>query len=156
MRQTLYGVPKEKGLQFTIGKIKALILKGRKDQFVRHFTNKLLQGVLPRDTKGEIKALVKGVIRKVRFVKDPWRVETLQSASNTINLGYGDCDDFVILLGSMIMSIGHRVRLVTAGFMNPTHIYLEVLTPKGWAPVDATIEKWSVAPPLPVIKRYDF
>jgi transglutaminase-like putative cysteine protease len=61
-----------------------------------------------------------------------------------IELGAGDCDDMAILLGAMLQSIGHPVRLVLTGPdpLRPqllTHVYLEVNQKGHWIPLDATM-----------------
>jgi transglutaminase-like putative cysteine protease len=84
------------------------------------------------------------VQQNVRYTKDPFRVEVLHSAPRMLELRAGDCDDMTILLGAMLESIGHPVRLVLAGPdpLRPrlfTHIYLEVFYRGRWIPLDATM-----------------
>jgi hypothetical protein len=61
-----------------------------------------------------------------------------------LELRAGDCDDMTILLGSLLESIGHPVRLVLTGPdpLRPglfSHIYLEVNLRGDWIPCDATM-----------------
>jgi hypothetical protein len=61
-----------------------------------------------------------------------------------LELKAGDCDDMVILLGALLQSVGHPVRLVLCGpdSRRPrllSHIYLEVLHQDLWLPLDATM-----------------
>jgi hypothetical protein len=61
-----------------------------------------------------------------------------------LELRAGDCDDMTILLGTMLESIGHPIRLVIVGpdISRPklfSHIYLEVKYKNKWIPLDATM-----------------
>ena len=68
-----------------------------------------------------------------------------------IELRAGDCDDMTIVLGAMLMSTGHPVRLALTGFQRDrphgyTHIYPEVNVRGRWVPIDATVNQpigWS-------------
>lgn len=130
----------------TVEHIKELIRQGSKDFFVRQKAiDILLQNkVKPKHYLAEIEALFRWVQQNIRYTKDPFQVEVLHSARRMLELRAGDCDDMAILLGSMLKSIGHPVRLVVAGFdsMRPnqySHIYLEVLYKNHWIPLDATM-----------------
>ena len=65
------------------------------------------------------------------------------TARRMLELRAGDCDDMTILLGAMLLSTGHPVRIVLAGFrpQKPhaySHIYPEVFVLGRWVPIDAT------------------
>lgn len=99
--------------------------------------------VRAKDYLGEIKALFEWVQHNIRYTRDPHRVELLHSARRMLELRAGDCDDMTILLGAMLQSIGHPVRIVVVG-PNPkrpglfTHVYPEVRFRGRWIAVDAT------------------
>jgi hypothetical protein len=104
----------------------------------------LARGVPAKDYLGEIKAIFEWVQQAVRYTKDPLDVELLHTPRRMIELRAGDCDDMTILLGSMLESIGHQVRLVLAGpdAARPdrfSHIYLEVQHQGRWIPLDPTM-----------------
>jgi transglutaminase-like putative cysteine protease len=129
-----------------VGHVRALIRTGAKDFYVRQKAVDILleRNVKPKDYLGEIKALFEWVQRNVRYTKDPYRVEVLHAARRMIELSAGDCDDMAILLGAMLQSIGHPVRLVLTGPdpLRPqlfTHVYLEVNHKSHWIPLDATM-----------------
>jgi Transglutaminase-like superfamily len=126
--------------------VKRLIREGTKDFYVRQRAIDILlaRGVRPKNYLGEIEALFEWVQRHVRYTKDPFRVEVLHSPRRMLELRAGDCDDMTILLGSMLESIGHPVRLVLTGPdpLRPrlfSHVYLEVNHQGGWIPCDATM-----------------
>jgi hypothetical protein len=130
----------------TVEHIIDLIKQGAKDFHVRQTAIDILlqRGIKPKDYLGEIKALFEWVQQNVRYTKDTFRVEVLHSAKRMLELRAGDCDDMAILLGAMLESIGHPVRLVLSG-PDPlrqdlfSHIYLEVFYKGRWIPLDATM-----------------
>lgn len=130
----------------TVEHIKELIRQGSKDFYVRQKAIDILMenNVKPKQYMAEIQTLFRWVQRNIRYTKDPFQVEVLHSARRMLELRAGDCDDMAILLGSMLKSIGHPVRLVLAGFDSGrpnrySHIYLEVLYKDRWIPLDATM-----------------
>src|SRR5262245_48963373 len=123
-------IPKGRlGTQSTVEQVKALIRSGAKDFYVRQKAIDILleQGVKPKDYLGEIKALFEWIQRNIRYTKDPFRVEVLHSARRMLELRAGDCDDMTILLSAMLVSTGHPVRLILAGFRrNKPHVYSHI------------------------------
>src|SRR3972149_7906587 len=146
-RIRIYRVPKgTPGTLVTARLIAWLIRDGAKGFYVRQKAIQIFQacGVRPQDRFGEVCALFDWVRRNVRYTRDIFRVELLHSARRMLELRAGDCDDMTILLGAMLESVGHPVRLVVVG---PTplrpnlfsHIYLEVYYKGKWIPLDATM-----------------
>jgi transglutaminase-like putative cysteine protease len=130
----------------TVAHVAALIKAGAKDFYVRQRAIDILleRGVAPKDFLGEIRALFEWVQANIRYTRDPFRVEVLHSARRMLELAAGDCDDMTIVLGSLLESIGHPVRLVVIG-PTPrrpdlfTHIYLEVRHKDRWIALDPTM-----------------
>lgn len=136
------------GTLVTARLIARLIRSGAKDFCVRQKAIDIFRcyGVQPKDRWGEVCAIFDWVRRNVRYTRDIFRVELLHSARRMIELGAGDCDDMTILLGAMLLSTGHPVRLVLAGFRPSrphvyTHIYPEVNVRGRWLAIDATMPK---------------
>jgi hypothetical protein len=135
-----------RGTLKTVEHIIDLIKQGAKNFHVRQTAIDILlqRGVKPKDYLGEIKTLFEWVQQNVRYTKDTFRVEVLHSAKRMLELRAGDCDDMAILLGAMLESIGHPVRLALTG-PDPlrqdlfSHIYLEVFHKGRWIPLDATM-----------------
>lgn len=132
----------------TAGIIGRLIREGAKDFYVRQKAIEVFRayGVKPKNRLGEVCALFDFVKRNIRYTRDIFRVELLHSARRMLELRAGDCDDMTILLGSMLMSTGHPVRLVLTGFRKDrphayTHIYPEVRVGGRWLAIDATVDK---------------
>jgi hypothetical protein len=137
-----------KGTLVTARIIARMIPDGAKDFYVRQKAIQIFRvyGVRPKDRLGEVSALFDWVRRNVRYTRDIFRVELLHSARRMLELQAGDCDDMTILLGAMLMSTGHPVRLVLAGFRpnRPhaySHIYPEVNVRGRWIAIDATVAK---------------
>ena len=62
-----------------------------------------------------------------KYVNDPKGNEIYESASNTISNGLnGDCDDFAVLVCSMVLSIGGEARINFAYGQNEGHAFTEV------------------------------
>jgi Transglutaminase-like superfamily len=148
------------GTQTTLDHIQDLIRAGAKDFYVRQKAIDILleKAIKPKNYLGEIKALFEWMQQNVRYTKDPFRVEVLHSARRLLELRAGDCDDMTILLGSMLESIGHPVRLIVTG-PNPlrpklfSHIYLEAFHQGQWIPLDATMPYAMGWEPRTVVKQ---
>jgi hypothetical protein len=148
------------GTQTTLNHIQNLIRAGAKDFYVRQKAIDILleKAIKPKNYLGEIKVLFEWMQQNVRYTKDPFRVELLHSARRLLELRAGDCDDMTILLGSMLESIGHPVRLVVTG-PNPlrpklfSHIYLDAFHQGQWIPLDATMPYAMGWEPRTVVKQ---
>jgi hypothetical protein len=143
----IYRVPRgRRGTIETARLIARLICEGSKDFRVRQQAIRIFRecGVAPKDKLGEIQALFNWVQRNIRYTRDIFQVETLHTARRMLELQAGDCDDMTILLGSMLKSTGHPVRLCLAGFRRRfphrySHIYPEVNFRGRWIPIDASM-----------------
>ena len=146
-RIRVYRVPHGSvGTLVTARMIARLIREGAKDFYVRQKAIQIFRGygVLPKNRFGEVVALFDWVKKNIRYTRDIFRTELLHSARRMLELRAGDCDDMTILLGAMLMSTGHPVRLALAGFRphKPhaySHIYLEVNVRGGWLALDPTM-----------------
>lgn len=146
------------GARTTAAHVGRLIRDGAGDFYVRQKAIDILmeRGVPAKDDLGEIDALFRWVQRHVRYTKDPFRIEVLHSARRMLELKAGDCDDMTIVLGALIKSVGHPVRLVLTGpdSLRPdlfSHIYLEARHRDQWIPLDATMPYgmgWSPRTPV--------
>lgn len=128
--------------------IAKLIAAGAKDFRVRQKAIAIFreQAIPAKDRWGEVCALFDWVRRHVRYTRDIYRVELLHTARRMLELQAGDCDDMTILLGSMLKSTGHPVRIALVGFRRNrphlySHIYPEVLVGGRWVALDATMPR---------------
>jgi hypothetical protein len=183
-KATLYKIPEgDEGTEATVEKMAELIDKGSCDPFVIKNAMRIVRAYRPRiarkDYLGEIRALFSYAQEthptlgglELRYFKDNWHREKLQSPRRTEEFGGGDCDCIIIWLGAHLLAIGHGpVRLVVVA-ADPTrpdeysHTYLWVYHPEGnavdpkdktrWIPLDPTVDKpmgWEV--PSPFRKAY--
>jgi hypothetical protein len=132
------------GVELTVAHMRRLIDLGKKDPTVHETAAAILQQCRVRafDWQGEARAIYNWVLRNIRFTRDVYGKETLHAAPEILRLRIGDCDDFTILICSLLGTIGHKTRIVTiAGHPeDPTqfsHVFPEVLIGDRWIPVDA-------------------
>jgi transglutaminase-like putative cysteine protease len=166
-----------------IAYIRQMIRKGRDDPRVRKFAVQYLSRKCGKDAdewcvpeknwEAEIVALFKATRAHVRYVRDTHGKDLYQHPTRTLEFGGGDCDDFCLVLGSMLQAVGYKIRLRVirtkdAKVTNPrdpgNHIYLLVHVPASagkaarWVPLDASVNQrpgWE-APPAIVAWKKDF
>ena len=137
-----------------------MILAGARDFLVRQRAIQVFReaGVPPKDRVGEALALFKWVQMNVRYTRDTLNLELLHTPRRMLELKAGDCDDMTILLGSMLRSTGHPVRIVLCGFRRDrphaySHIYPEAGVLGRWIALDATMPHDAGWAPPAVWKR---
>ena len=109
---TLNNINAEQITEYTLREIKEIIKRYKTTPAIRILIGKILNGVDGRDFKNVLDRIIKFVKEKVRYQKDVNEIETLQSPLRTIQLGFGDCDDFTILLATLFEAAGYPVKLV--------------------------------------------
>jgi len=108
-------------------------------------------GVEAKDWIGELIAMNAFVRDKVRYTRDVWGVETVQTPAATLRLMMGDCDDKATLLASLLMSIGFRVQF---GLLNRrghiVHVWTRCQLHGRWIDCETTEPvRLGELPPLP-------
>lgn len=100
----------------------------------------LTQHLAQKDHVGEARALFGFVRDRIRYVRDPYNLEALQTPAATLTLKTGDCDDKTILLGSLLLAIGMPVVLVAGGYARDRyqHVWLRGQVMGRWLPMDPT------------------
>lgn len=140
-----------------------LIIEGSKNDKVRNFTISLLRdkGIpLYPFSYNAVNAIYEFVNKNVEYVKDIRRIETHYTAEKILENLYGDCDDKVIIAGSMLRTIGMDICICLMDLNNKKsydHIFLLVLLNGKWVPFDATIQNGflgKVAPSFYRVKVY--
>lgn len=104
----------------------------------------LLRGLANNDTEGQIKRVIAFVRKHVVYVKDPDNTEYVVSPLRMLNQiqssGYtmGDCDDHVMLLNTMLGSIGVKSRFTGVKFQGNkfNHVISTVLCDGRFIQVD--------------------
>jgi len=85
-----------------------------------------------RDKFGNADCLFYWVKENIKYINEP--IELLQNPKITIQERFGDCDDMVILLGTLNKAIGNDIAFVTISFPGEKdfcHIYIIVLDSLG-------------------------
>lgn len=116
------------------GVIREMVIAGSHHPAVLDKASEITADLSPMNSAGEAQALWSFVRHGIRYVEDPAGDDHFQAPEVTLRRLAGDCDDQVILLGSLFRSLGFRVRVVfvfrtppknyEADF--PEHVYLEV------------------------------
>lgn len=132
------------GVVQTIRQMRRLIEQGKKDPAVHECAAWILRAsrVPAYDWIGEARAIYEWVKRSIRFTRDVYGKETLHSAPEILRLGIGDCDDFTILICSLLGTIGIKSRIVTVSNRGEdpeqfSHVYPEARVEDRWIPLDA-------------------
>jgi hypothetical protein len=136
------------GVAQTIELMKKLIDQGVKDPAINRYAIDSLRnfGAEQHDPVSAARAIFDTVSANFFFVNDPvgpsGAKETLRWPRVTLDLKAGDCDDFTVLICSLLGTIGLATRIVTVASdpRDPsqfTHVYPEVEIDGEWIPMDA-------------------
>lgn len=133
------------GVEQTIRQMRRLIEHGKKDPEIHELAAKTVRRVAPYDgssaiATAEARAIFDAALRNIRFTRDIYGNETLHAARDIVRLGIADCDDFTVLICSMLLSVGAPCRIITIA-TDPTgefcHVYPEVEINGRWVAMDA-------------------
>lgn len=130
-----------------MNKLAELIEEGSQDPQIIEFTKRLLntEGVKSYDYLGEITTIFKWVRDNITYRRHVLCRDSFQTASRTLALRSGDCDQVLVLINSMLASVGIPIgaRLISTDINKPYHhIYslagIPPSRPTRWIPLDAT------------------
>lgn len=139
--------PGESGTRATLDVMRRLARRFKTDDTIRTTAIELTADLPPKDWAGQVRALFTFVRDRIRYTRDVFGVETLQTPIVTLDLAAGDCDDKSTLLAALLLSIGHPARFVAVGFTSPgnyQHVYVETLIGKSWFALDPTVQTATV------------
>jgi transglutaminase-like putative cysteine protease len=154
-----------------VGVIRRLIKDSINDGITRETAENILQGVPEKNWKLEIQAIFDYVEQNMRYTRDMADVEMVKTPARHISdingpraQAFGDCDDFVTLLGALLYNAGYEnLRLVIMRSVNNTtadynHIYLQALIPGTvqWVSLDASEKQQAAGWEPPAIERKYF
>jgi Transglutaminase-like superfamily len=131
------------GVAQTIRAMRRLIDQGKKDPKIHEAAAQIIRAsaVPAYDWGGEIRAIYNWVLHNIRFTRDVYGKETLHAAPEILRLGIGDCDDFTILICSLLGTIGHKTRILTISKpgdeRNFSHVFPQVFVNGQWLTLDA-------------------
>ncbi len=123
--------------------MQGLVKAGRRDPTIRTTAAEILiaEGIPAKDFYAEADAIFRYVQANIRFTQDINDVETLSPAQWVLANGYGDCDDFSVLIASMLESVGHKCRFMAISFEGPedySHVLVQTKIGNRWITADAT------------------
>lgn len=130
------------GVRKTLRYMVALVRKYKTDDTVRRTAQEITRNLESHDNTGELYSLQHFVRDRIRYVRDIHRVETVQTAVQTLKRGSGDCDDKAVLLATLLASIGFATRFWALGFEpgGPySHAMLEARLGRGWIPLETIV-----------------
>lgn len=153
--------------------IAGIVGDGAKSPRIRQLAAKILRdtGVFgdmanPDYEWKELNAIFNWVKNNISYSGDVRCIDSYHTPERIIDLGIGDCDDFTILIDSLLSSIGWRTgaRIVSDSVDKPFHhIYALAVYPKNapiekakLVPLDATIKSFKVGDEVPYAKKKDF
>lgn len=146
----------DQGTRQTLIVMRDLVRDYRKHPRIRDLAKRITARCQGRQYSCEAKRLHAWVRDRVKYVRDINDVETVQTPIKTLVDGSGDCDDQVVLFGSLLESIGHPVRFVAAAFQPGAafaHVFLETRLGPYWVAGETT-EKWVFGKRPPGIARH--
>lgn len=142
-QQTLSALPDGRaGIAATLAAMCELSRSYRIDPLIRKTAGELVAGFPGKDFYSEIRSLFYFVRDQIRYMRDIDGVETLQTPVVTLENRWGDCDDKSLLLGTLLLSIGHPVRFKAVGIDGGDfeHVYVETKLGSRWIALDSTEE----------------
>ena len=135
---TAHSVPLEEGdagTAQTISLITQAIDEGKRDPNIRAAAGTIARNEPTNDVDRQAHAIYDWVKASTRFISSGVGVEVIQDPWYTLQNGFGDCDDFSVLICSLLGSIGIPTRLITVATdpdtANFSHIYPEYLSGDG-------------------------
>lgn len=147
----------DEGIYQTADHLVNLIRKYGNDFYVRQWAERILEPVDERDKMGEVRALFRFVKENIRYTRDMIDMEYVQEPGfilEKLERGEtvrGDCDDSVVLLLSLLRSVGFMTQVKLTGYASTdyTHVYGEVFIDQEWVPVDTIVKNFAVGDEAP-------
>ena len=147
------------GVLQTLAKMRQLVKQCKTNPEIRQAATQAIFLTPEKNQLHEVDAIFRVVRDGIRYVRDVHDVETLSTPMITLAGRLGDCDDQVMLLASMLESVGYPTRFVIEGYHDPRqyeHVYLQVWVYDQWIAMDPTEPYplgWS--PPNPVCQQVE-
>jgi len=146
---TEYTIPQgDRGAYQTLKIMKRIVNEAMRDIPVLDTAKTIIRSVGGKDRSAQAVAIAEWVRPRLRFVRDPYGIETLHtplfmlSRINTVGMYEADCDDYAILSAALAKAVGLRTKFVVLGFHSAehpfTHVYAMAETPQGWVPFDVS------------------
>jgi len=107
---------------------------------IRQVALNLISDLDPKDYVGEIKRIHAFVRDQIRYVQDITNVETITTPDRLLQICQGDCDDKVLLVDTLLESIGIPTRMVAIAFKSNEfeHVLSEAKIGERWFALETT------------------
>ena len=165
------GVSADKRFKGVVRILTDLIEDGMRDEQVRLKAVQIIKqaGVKGHDEVGELRAIKNWVQQNCHYVKDPFGVEFFFTARRQIKdiekgIHSGDCDDFVILGGALLGSLGYPVGALIVdsnndGTFNHVMLVTKTFSPtrqfgNNWIPIELIYPQFKLGESVPISKVY--
>lgn len=133
-----------------VANLQALSEAYGRDPVVRAYTERILPGAIGNNAlAAQIDAVANFVRNRLRFVQDPAGTEyvirptTLLGKIEQQGYAFGDCDDHVLLLNSMLRSLGFDTKVVGVKLYardRYDHVISMIWDGRQWVDVDTTVK----------------
>ncbi len=132
------------GTRQTLRVMRELVREFKVHPSMRQLAKKIVQRCPSKNIRCEVGRLHAFVATRIRFVRDVAGVETVQAPDVTLRDRSGDCDDQAVLIGALLLSIGHPVRFIAVGFRAGqfSHVYAETPIGPDWVALETTMDGW--------------
>lgn len=139
---TLRRIPDgDAGTRTTLKMMAKLAKDGRFSPEVHATARRILQNVPAKNWPAEVEAVYEFVRDSIRYTQDPDGAEGLQTPVVTLEIKAGDCDDKVILLGALLLSLNHPVRFCAVRLDDDpfySHVFAQTRLGAGWVNLETT------------------
>lgn len=152
VKQIPYG---NAGIRISVSHIISIIQQYRKNTDIRTFALRLIHECPPKDYLCEARTIFGWMQQNIRFTRDVHHVETLMTPDITLYERAGDCDDQVILLNSLLQSIGIPTRLVLVASRRDAPKEFNHILTEAYLPVNGK-SKWVAMETTPITASGQF
>jgi len=150
--ESLSWIPKGyAGTKATILKMKSLVDEGKRTKVIIDLAQRIVYQARERDQRAEVNAIFNWVKSNVRFVNDPYGVETLRQPWKLVQMPQpsGDCDDLSVLINTLCAAIGYNTafKTIKADPRMPnqfSHVYALVEINGKWIAADGSQKQVSL------------
>lgn len=122
-----------RGVEQTVASMRAQAGRHAHNPEVRAFVEGACSRLYAKDYRSEAAAIYYAACRRVRYMRDPSRIELVKDPDVTLRTGQADCDEFAALLAGALSSAGMRgAEPCVVGFSTPypTHTFVRCPDPQ--------------------------